>query len=266
MGGDRGRDTGALPRHRYAFVAAPSHQCVADRNRRLGPESGLRFACSPCTESWRRHWSCFQFGVTLAADVGNRRPVAVPGESASSARMSWGPLRLIARHDWHPVSDASIKERLARYHAAWSLFLSSPIVGVGPGHSIEVGRRLRAPTIGCPCGYAAVLPPSNSGCWASWCSSASFVAYAGTVKAARCATVDRRSTLTLVGFWVPGDRRHSARVPRRGQGAAWRSCCSLPAFRGDSQDPDDRGIARGHPAFAELADAPRRVRPIPRVS
>lgn len=36
-----------------------------------------------------------------------------------------------------PGSDASIQERVAQYRAAWGLFASSPVVGVGPGHPID---------------------------------------------------------------------------------------------------------------------------------
>jgi hypothetical protein len=36
-----------------------------------------------------------------------------------------------------PASDASIRERAAQYQAAWSLFVRSPVWGVGPGHPIE---------------------------------------------------------------------------------------------------------------------------------
>lgn len=36
----------------------------------------------------------------------------------------------------NPAQDASIKERVAQYEAAWRLFAESPILGVGPGHSI----------------------------------------------------------------------------------------------------------------------------------
>jgi len=37
----------------------------------------------------------------------------------------------------NPAGDPSLKERVAQYAAAWSLFASSPLVGVGPGHAIE---------------------------------------------------------------------------------------------------------------------------------
>lgn len=37
----------------------------------------------------------------------------------------------------NPTSDASIRERIAQYEAAWTLFASSPILGVGPGHPID---------------------------------------------------------------------------------------------------------------------------------
>lgn len=36
-----------------------------------------------------------------------------------------------------PANDPSLRERLATYGAAWRLFASSPVIGVGPGHAIE---------------------------------------------------------------------------------------------------------------------------------
>ena len=36
----------------------------------------------------------------------------------------------------NPASDASVRERAAQYGAAWQLFASSPLAGVGPGHPI----------------------------------------------------------------------------------------------------------------------------------
>jgi hypothetical protein len=40
----------------------------------------------------------------------------------------------------NPAADPSYRERLAQYEAAWRLFASSPIVGVGPGHPLEWTR------------------------------------------------------------------------------------------------------------------------------
>jgi hypothetical protein len=37
----------------------------------------------------------------------------------------------------NPGADPSVKERVAQYLATWQLFVSSPLVGVGPGHPIE---------------------------------------------------------------------------------------------------------------------------------
>jgi hypothetical protein len=37
----------------------------------------------------------------------------------------------------NPAGDASMRERIAQYQASWALFISSPLVGVGPGHRIE---------------------------------------------------------------------------------------------------------------------------------
>jgi O-antigen ligase len=35
------------------------------------------------------------------------------------------------------MRDPSVRERVAQYRAAWQLTVSSPLVGVGPGHEIE---------------------------------------------------------------------------------------------------------------------------------
>ena len=40
----------------------------------------------------------------------------------------------------NPGADPSLRERAAQYEAAWLLFASSPLLGVGPGHPIEWTR------------------------------------------------------------------------------------------------------------------------------
>ena len=84
----------------------------------------------------------FQFALTgLAAlaeparepgdpDIGS--PTASPGPNILGDR--FGSLPSLVGS---PGSDASITERVAQYAAAGELFMSSPIVGVGPGHPIR---------------------------------------------------------------------------------------------------------------------------------
>lgn len=59
-------------------------------------------------------------------------PQAAPGVDIIGDR--FGTLPSLVEN---PSSDGSIRERAAQYRAAWALVVSSPIVGVGPGHPIE---------------------------------------------------------------------------------------------------------------------------------
>jgi O-antigen ligase len=99
----------------------------------------------------------------------------------------------------NPTTDASVKERIAQYAAAWSLFATSPIVGVGPGHAIEwidiSGNRRSAYTADTPLVMAAKFGILGIAVFAGFAA-----AYVRTARDAL--RLDRRSTvsLALVGF------------------------------------------------------------------
>lgn len=142
----------------------------------------------------------FQLGVAFAADRGSEEPVGIPVDSPSSAPDVLGDrYGSLPATIGNPVSDASIKERLAQYEAAWRLFLSSPIVGVGPGHPIDwvdvSGYPRSAFTADTP-----LVMPAKFGLLGILVFISFGLAYAATVKTAL--RRDRRSpvTLTLAGF------------------------------------------------------------------
>lgn len=73
----------------------------------------------------------------VLAGTGTHSPDApVDGEQAPAegAAERIGSIGTLAER---PLDDASVRERIAQYRAAWDLFASSPVVGVGPGHVIE---------------------------------------------------------------------------------------------------------------------------------
>jgi hypothetical protein len=86
----------------------------------------------------------FQAAVTLLP--GTSAPTTEPGSSASAAahpattpdpNVLGDRVASLPSLVSNPTSDASIRERIAQYEATWILFASSPLLGVGPGHSIE---------------------------------------------------------------------------------------------------------------------------------
>lgn len=72
-------------------------------------------------------------------------PDAPAGASSSAPTVEAAPdvptaaerLQSIESLATDPLEDASVIERVAQWAAAWELFLDSPLIGVGPGHSIE---------------------------------------------------------------------------------------------------------------------------------
>ena len=97
--------------------------------------------------------------------------------------------------------DPSMKERVAQYQAAWALFVSSPIVGVGPGHPIvwtNVSGRQRT-------GFTADTPlvmPAKFGVVGMLVFLGAAVAYGSTVRTAWQRDPRSVITLTLVGYAV----------------------------------------------------------------
>lgn len=97
------------------------------------------------------------------------------------------------------AADPSFKERVAQYEAAARLFLSSPIVGVGPGHSIEwinVSGLRRT-------GYTADTPlvmPAKFGLLGILVFLAAAWAYGSTARRGMLRFGRSAVTLTLVGY------------------------------------------------------------------
>jgi hypothetical protein len=99
----------------------------------------------------------------------------------------------------NPASDPSVKERVAQYEAAWASFVSSPIVGVGPGHSIDwvdvSGHRRSGFTADTP-----LVMPAKFGLLGILVFLGYGVAFASTIVTALRRNRRSEITLTLVGF------------------------------------------------------------------
>ena len=147
----------------------------------------------------------FQFGPLLAAGLDVGRPVPGPGDPSAPTRSApdvigdrYGTL---PETIGDPGSDASLRERVAQYEAAWTLFLSSPIVGVGPGHPIEwvdVSGFARA-------GFTADTPivlPAKFGLLGVAVFLGFAAAYAVTTRRALQRERSTPVALTLVGYGV----------------------------------------------------------------
>lgn len=147
----------------------------------------------------------FQLALALPVVLGLGRTPGEPGSSASAAPSipsvlgdRFGTLPGVVGN---PPSDASFKERVAQYEAAWALLVSSPIVGVGPGHAIEwfdiSGYKRTEFTADTP-----LVMPAKFGLLGILVFLGAAVAYGSTVRTAL--RRNRRSgiTLTLVGYAV----------------------------------------------------------------
>lgn len=131
-------------------------------------------------------------GIGLTAEPGS--PAATFGPSVLGDR--FGSLPVLVSN---PASDPSINERVAQYEAAWALFVSSPIVGVGPGHSIDWVDVSGYPQTGFTADTPLVMP-AKFGLLGILVFLGAAVAYGSTVRTAW--RRDRRSviTLALVGY------------------------------------------------------------------
>lgn len=147
------------------------------------------------------------FQVALALPVVMRvgQPTPEPGSSGATATLTpsvlgdrFGSIFTLVGN---PSSDGSIKERVAQYRAAWALFVSSPIVGVGPGHSIKWIDVSGYPRTGFTADTPLVMP-AKFGLLGILVFLGPVLAYGSTVRASL--RRDRRSaiTLTLVGYGV----------------------------------------------------------------
>ena len=147
----------------------------------------------------------FQIGLTLPSALGLEPPSGEPGSTDPIATPVPNVLgdrleSLPALFD-NPTSDASFKERVAQYRAAWKLLLTSPVVGVGPGHSIDWVDVSGEPRSGFTADTPLVMPAKFGSL-----GILVFLGFAGAYGTIVSTALirDRRSsvTLTLVGFGV----------------------------------------------------------------
>jgi hypothetical protein len=147
----------------------------------------------------------FQLALALPAVLGSGRTDGEPSSSGPAA--TFGPSVLGNRIGsltallGNAATDPSIKERAAQYEAAWALFVASPIVGVGPGHSIHWVDVSGYPRTGFTADTPLVMP-AKFGLLGILVFIGAAVAYGSTVRTAL--RRHRRSviTLTLVGYGV----------------------------------------------------------------
>jgi O-antigen ligase len=143
----------------------------------------------------------FQFALELPALVEADRGSPVQSGSPDPPSVIGERLGTVPAVLGNMSSDPSFKERLAQYQAAWALFASSPIVGVGPGHSIEWINVSGQPQTGYEADTPLVLP-AKFGILGVLVFLGAAAAYVSTVVIAL--RKDRRSgiTLTLFGYGV----------------------------------------------------------------
>jgi O-antigen ligase len=145
----------------------------------------------------------FQLALALPDVLGVGRTAGEPGSSdppaTSLPRVLGDRLGSLPELLDNPTSDASFTERLAQYEAAWRLFLSSPIVGVGAGHSIDWVDVSGYPRSGFTADTPLVMPAKFG-----VLGVLVFLGFAGAYSATVWTALrrDRRSgvTLTLLGF------------------------------------------------------------------
>jgi len=147
----------------------------------------------------------FQGALALPSTLGLGRPSEEPGSSPPPVTTvpdvigdRFGSLPAVLGN---PASDASFQERFSQYQATWALFVSSPIVGVGPGHLIPWVNVSGLPRVG----YTADTPlvmPAKFGLLGILVFMGAAVAFGSIVRSAL--RRNRRSpiTLTLIGYGV----------------------------------------------------------------
>jgi hypothetical protein len=147
----------------------------------------------------------FQGALTLPTVLGPGLPSGEPGSSMLPTPTApnvlgdrFGSLPGVLGN---PASDASFRERFAQYEAAWELFVSSPILGVGPGHSIDWIDVSGYPRTGFTADTPLVVP-AKFGVLGILVFLGAALAYGLNVRTAL--KQDRRSgiSLTLVGYGV----------------------------------------------------------------
>ena len=153
----------------------------------------------------------FQLALALPALLGPGRTAEEPGSSVGPGGSGlteilgpnvvgdrFGSLPVVLGN---PASDPSFKERISQYQAAWALFVSSPIVGVGPGHSIDWVDVSGYPRTGFTADTPLVMP-AKFGLLGILVLLGAVVAYGFTVRTALRRDPRSGITLTLVGYGV----------------------------------------------------------------
>jgi hypothetical protein len=153
----------------------------------------------------------------------------------------------------NPASDPSMRERVAHYRAAWELFASSPLVGVGPGHAIEwrnvsgeVQTRYVADT--------PLVMPAKLGMAGVVVFVAFGISYWRTVKRAVSRHRRAASTLALIGYgvWTIVTLPLGFLVEDKGASLGMILLLTL-AFTAGARGSDEMGYS---PAAAARPDAP----------
>jgi hypothetical protein len=147
----------------------------------------------------------FQLGAGLAAGLeageGPRESGSAGGQASQPPDVLGDRFGTLPTTIGNPASDASIRERLAQYEAAWSLFISSPIVGVGPGHPIEWVDVSGFPRSHFTADTPLVMP-AKFGLLGMLVFLGYAAAYVGTVRTALRREPGSPVPLALVGFGV----------------------------------------------------------------
>lgn len=132
--------------------------------------------------------------IDQSGEPGASHPAATLGPSVAGSRIGTLPGVL-----GNPASDPSFRERVSQYEAAWVLFVSSPIVGVGPGHSIDWVNVSGRPRTGFTADTPLVLP-AKFGLLGILVLMGTAAAYGNTVRTALRRSRRSAITLTLVGY------------------------------------------------------------------
>lgn len=176
-------------------------------------------------------------GSGAASEPDGSGPAPIPGADVLGER--FGSLPEVIGN---PISDGSIKERLAQYRAAWALFVASPIIGVGPGHAIEwidVSGYPRAD-------YTADTPlvfPAKFGLVGVFVMLGVVYAYGATLRTALRRHRRSAITLTLVGYGVATVVGLPLGFPIEDKGASLALMLLLALAFGENAEPGAVGAA-----------------------
>jgi hypothetical protein len=201
----------------------------------------------------------FQITLALPSALGLGRPPEEPSSSSAPATSvpdvlgnRFGSLPGVLGN---PALDPSFKERVAQYRAAWALFKSSPILGVGPGHPIrwtDVSGYPRA-------GFTADTPlvmPAKFGLLGILVFLGAAAAYGSTMLSA--VRGGRRSVMamTLVGYGAWTVVGLPLGFPIEDKGASLALLLLLALTWTDGRAANDSFTGEGTPASAVVGRLP----------